>query len=484
MRVFLAGIATETNMFSPVPTGASDFVSEGKGYDTKTFEIMAEEKGWEVVKSLCLAASPAGITVRSAYESMRDKILADLKQALPVDIILLSLHGAMVAHGYDDCEGDLIKMIREISGPDIKIGALLDPHCHMTDTMLENATALICLKEYPHVDSVARSKDLFNLLADAARSKTSPVSSVFDCRMLSGYLTNLEPMKSFVAGLHELEKKPGILNISIAHGFPWADLEEMGTKILVTTDNDKALGDNLAEKLGKELFELRGQTMFSFVPMKQAFDQARKASKGPVIIADWSDASGGGAPGDSTIMLQEVLDRKLKNTAVGMIWDPIAVDICMNAGVGAKLNLRIGGKTCSFSGNPVDLDVTVTATKKDMKQIWTAPETMNCGDAVAVRAQDLDIVLHNIRIQTYGPDVFTQLGIDPAKKDILVIKGFNHYKVNFAGMMTKDYTVGTKGVMTPDFLSIPYKHLKRPKWPFDENPFSGLSSNFLESWRK
>ena len=83
----------------------------------------------------------------------------------------------MVAHGYDDCEGDLIKMIREISGPDIKIGALLDPHCHMTDTMLENATALICLKEYPHVDSVARSKDLFNLLADAARSKTSPVSS-------------------------------------------------------------------------------------------------------------------------------------------------------------------------------------------------------------------------------------------------------------------------------------------------------------------
>jgi microcystin degradation protein MlrC len=473
MKVFLAGLATETNMFSPVPTGLSDFIEEPCEGLT-LLATLAKERAWKVAKSLNLAAMPAGPTARGAYESMRDKILADLNQAMPVDIVLLSLHGAMIAYGYEDCEGDLLQRVREITGPTVKIGALLDPHCHMTDVMVDNATVLVCLKEYPHIDERERAKELFELLANAAERKTSPVTSVVDCRMLSVYMTSLEPMKSFVARLHELEKEPGILHISVVHGFPWADVPDMGTKMLVITDNDKARGEKLAKQLGKELFALRGQTMSEFVPLKVAFDQAEAAEAGPVVIADWSVAAGGGAPGDSTLMLQEVLKRNLKNTAVGMIWDPLSVDICMNAGVGAELNLRIGGKSCSFSGDPIDLDVTVTAIKPDMKQIWTAPTTFDCGDAVAVRAGDLDIVLHNIRIQTYGPDVFTQLGIDPAQKKVLVIKAALHYKVNFAGLITADYMVATPGVMNPNFLSIPYKRLKRPKWPFDENPFMVL----------
>ena len=172
---------------------------------------MCAERGWELVESLCAFAQPAGYTLRWVYEQLRDEILADLRAAMPVDMALLNLHGAMVAQGYDDCEGDLTAHVREIVGPDVPIGVELDLHCHITELLVKSANAVITYKEYPHTDMVERAVELFDVIADAAEGKTKPVNSLVDVGMIGVYHTSHPPVRAFVNRMTALEGKDGVL---------------------------------------------------------------------------------------------------------------------------------------------------------------------------------------------------------------------------------------------------------------------------------
>src|SRR5258708_31887668 len=179
-KISAACLGPETNTFASIPTGHQLFqepclyrkASYGKnvpmfGAPLAVWRGRAEAKGWRVVESLCAFAMPAGRTVKKVYESFRDEILADLKAAMPVDGVLLSMHGAMVAEGYDDCESDLLAHVRRIAGPDLPVGDEIDLHCNIADTMLRDATALVLFKEYPHIDVPERADDLFTVIEGA-----------------------------------------------------------------------------------------------------------------------------------------------------------------------------------------------------------------------------------------------------------------------------------------------------------------------------
>ena len=187
MRVFSASLATETNTFAPMPTGVASFrdhgyFAAGKHPEALTLfsgplvaaRMRGKEAGWTLLEGMVAGAQPSGITTRLAYESLRDELLADLKAALPVDVVLLGLHGAMVADGYDDCEGDLLQRVRAMVGPDTIVGAELDPHCHLTAAMVESANVLITFKEYPHTDVLERGLELVDLCVAAAQKKSAP----------------------------------------------------------------------------------------------------------------------------------------------------------------------------------------------------------------------------------------------------------------------------------------------------------------------
>jgi microcystin degradation protein MlrC len=235
MKLFIAGLTTETNSFSPMPTGRASFEEGGIFHGDATrhplqywsaalhiWREMAEAKGWEVVESLCAAAQPSGPTVKPEFEAFRDEILGDLRAAGPVDVILFGLHGAMIADGYDDCEGELMAGARAIA-PDAVIGGLLDPHCHLTEEMLEAATLLIAFKEYPHVDVPERAREMFALADRTARGEIKPVMRDWDCRMIIAMPTPQQPMRGFVDAMSARESEPGVLSLSLAHGFPWGD---------------------------------------------------------------------------------------------------------------------------------------------------------------------------------------------------------------------------------------------------------------------
>lgn len=483
MKLFTACLATETNTFSPMPTGLKSFLVTRKG-DYSTFppfadsvlnfwRKMADERGWETSESIIAVAEPAGRTLKIVYEQYRDEIIADLRAAMPVDLVLLDLHGAMVADGYDDCEGDLIAAVRQVVGPQIPIGVELDLHCHITPLMIEQADAIITYKEYPHTDAFDRAVELFNLTADIQTGKVKPTMATYDCRMIGVYYPTQEPMKSYVARMKQLEREPGVLSVSLGHGFPWGDVADVGTKTLVITDNDPIRAASLAEELGRELYAMRDRAIPKFHTIDSGLDAALKNDRSPIVIADVSDNPGGGAPGDSTYVLKRMLERGITNAAVGCIYDPIAVSLAFEAGIGATLELRIGGKMGRMSGEALDLMVTVTGLKQQAVQHFgpeNNPMTHPLGDCAAVHTAGIDIVLYSIRTQTLSPEVFTNVGIDPLQRHLLIVKSTQHFYARFAPIAAEVIYIAPPGATAPDFRNIPYQVADKNRYPMTPDP--------------
>jgi microcystin degradation protein MlrC len=491
MRVFTASLATETNTFSPIPTSLASYESAGiyragQHPDHPTFfsgplwaaRKRAKERGWTVIEGLCAWAQPAGPTTRAAYEQLRDELLADLKKALPVDAVLLGLHGAMVAEGCDDCEGDLMARIRAIVGKDAVIGATLDPHCHITQTMLGAADLIICFKEYPHTDFLERAEELCDLAEAVAKKKVKPVTSVYDCRMISMYHTTREPMKGLVAKMKSLEGKDGVLSISIAHGFPWGDVKDLGTRVLVITDGAAGAGPDvgaaLAEQIGRELIAMRTNTYEPQLGLGEAVGKALEVNGWPVVLADCADNPGGGAPGDSTYVLEALLARKAGPAALGPLYDPLAVAFCFDVGVGAKMQLRIGGKTGPSSGKPLDLEVEVRHLQRAATQSFGAAR-WGIGDLATVRTgepgREIDIVLTSVRNQGTGTDLFTAHGVNLDEKRLVVVKSSQHFYAAFGPIAKAVFYVKGPGAIALDIPALPYKNVARPKWPLDADPW-------------
>ena len=482
MRIFTASLATETNTFAPIPTDLRSFEDaglyppgfhpEGPTLCTAPLWVLrrrASESNLEVIEGTCAWAEPAGTVARAVYEELRDRILAELEAALPVDAVALGLHGAMVAHGYDDCEGDLLARVRALVGPEVSIGAELDPHCHMTEQMVEAADLLICFKEFPHTDFVERGEEVVDLTLRTARGEIRPRMALHDCGMIGSFPTSREPMRSFVDGIMAREGNDGVLSISIAHGFPFGDVPGMGTKVLVVTDNRPEEGAALAEQLGQKLIAMRGQTAPPFQGIDEGIDAALAIEGGPVVIADPSDNAGGGAPSDATAILRRLIDRGVRDAALGPIWDPIAVQFCVAAGEGARLALRFGGKTGPASGAPIDADVEIRKVVKDATQTFGA-SIAEMGDCVAIRVGGVDVVLTTRRRQALGNDLFGNLGIDLATRKIVVVKSTNHFYASFAPLAKEVLYVDSNGPLPRDLRTLTFHRIARPKWPFDELP--------------
>lgn len=490
MKLFMAGWATETNTFSPMPTfdksfqrrTLDDMRPEGFSLDNIAgapppviWEAMARERGWEVAQHpVYYFAQPAGLVVRAAYERHRDDILASLQAAMPVDAVLLQLHGGSVADGYDDPEGDIITRVREIVGPDVPIGVELDPHTNFGAAML-NADVLEFFKEYPHIDVAERAVDLFQVIAGAAERKTKPTMATFDCRMVSIFQTPRQPLRGFIDGYSSLEGRDGVLTISICQGFPYADLPIGGAHVVVVTDNDPEGAARLARRLGQELFAIREAMQPEYLSIDEALDQAEAHDGHPVVIADYADNAGGGAPSDSTFILERMLERGIENAAFGMIWDPIALDVAREAGVGANLSLRIGGKMGPTSGRPLDLDVEVIAVVPDARAVDARlGREIQLGDVVGLRCRGIDIILNNDRQQVLSADPFTLCGVDPAERDIVVVKSSQHFYAAYSQIASKILYAYSDGALNPILRDIPYQRLPKERfWPWNPDPFAG-----------
>ena len=483
MRIFTAAFATETNTFSPICIDrrafeASLYAPPGMHPETPTLcsapitvgRRVAAQKGWDLIEGTAAWADPAGLVNRRTYEDLRDEILDQLRAAMPVDAVVLGLHGAMVADGYEDTEGDLLSRVREIVGPDILVCAELDPHSHLTDKRVAAADFFVYFKEFPHTDFVDRAEDLWRIAVDTLEGRVKPAMSVFDCRMIDVFPTSREPMRSFVDKIMAMEKSDAdILSISVIHGFMAGDVPEMGTKLLVVTNSKPDKGSAIARALGLELFSKRGTFIMPQIDEKQAVSQAMAATSGPVVIADLWDNPGGGTAGDATVILRELLDRGATDTAIGTIWDPMAVQICMAAGEGAEIPLRFGAKSAPGTGNPIDGLVKIISLVASAEMRF-GESFAPFGDAAHIQLDGIDIILNSTRAQSFDPSLFSVMGIDPTLKKILVIKSTNHFYASFSRIASEILycSAGTPYPNNP--ARTPYRRARKDIWPMVADP--------------
>jgi microcystin degradation protein MlrC len=275
-------------------------------------------------------------------------------------------------------------------------------------------------------------------------------------------------MRGFVDRLQVLERTtPGLISISLIHGFPWADVRDMGAKVLAVADADPVLAKRTAIDLGREIEGLRAQAYTPPAPIDSALLDACERPPGPVIVADVGDNPGGGAAGDSTTLLRALLASGVR-ACLGPLWDPMAARIAASAGVGSTIRLRIGGKTGGGSGPPLDAEGIVTCVTPEGWQSWAGTRT-SLGLACAFRIAGVEVVLSSIRDQAYSPDLFTNLEINPTACRIVAVKSAQHFVDGFRSLSGEIILASGGGPLESDFRKIDYRHIKRPMWPLDHD---------------
>ena len=340
------------------------------------------------------------------------------------------------------------------------------------------ADILIAYKEYPHTDIDECAAQVTRLTLDAAQGRIRPTLALYDCRMTGTWHTTREPMRSLVNHMKGLEGIGGVLTVSLAHGFDFADVTESGTKAWAITNNDPELAQNIAADIGRRLWEIRQSINTPLLTMDAALHEVenlsipgQSADVGPIVIADMADNPGGGARADSTFALEGLHRRGMGNIALGGLWDPGAVQICLEAGEGAWLNLRLGGKSGATSGQPLDLRVQIRAIKTDHFQTAFGARTQLGPSAWVVSEHGVDIVLISRCDQVIGTDLFTGLGIDLSTRSAVIVKSMQHFYAAFAPLARRVLYADSPGLLTSDHSHLSFKRKKLDVWPHVENPF-------------
>lgn len=490
-RIFAGGIGTETNVFSPIPTGYDDYEIADSADDEarnriifgrsfQRYREVVSGRGYDYVQGTYAFALPAGLTSNRTWLRLRDTLLDELRAAMPVDGVILTLHGAMAARGVDDCESDLVAAIRDIVGEEATIGALLDNHCDLPPTLIGPADVVITFKEYPHTDTETRASELATIVVDTAEKTVRPVMATFDCRMVGAYPTTSQPMRDFVdQRLTGSEGLPNILSVSLAHGFPFADVPGLGARALVVADGDQQLAADLAETLGREFAAIRKEVTLVPLDLEEGLDHALGLPEtgGPVVMADMSDNAGGGAPGDATFVLRALLDRGVTNAGLAPMCDPAAVRLAFAAEEGSELNVRLGGKLGPASGDPLDLTVTVKGLVRGLVQRWPQGEAgfadVPCGDSALLGCEGVDIVVISNRHQAFGTELFTAFGVDPSTYRLICVKSINHFNAAYGPIASEIVYSSPPGALVMDPRKVSYKHADvARRYPWVDDPWA------------
>ena len=493
MRIFVAGIATETNSFSPIFVGLDDFKAslyaapyqhpETPTLCTAALVDLRKRANLEditLIEGTTCWADPGGLVSKHCYETLRDEILNQIKNAIkhePLDGVVLCLHGAMIAQGYDDPEGDLIEKIRELVGDQTIIGASLDPHSHLTAKRFEFADLLCAFKEFPHTDFEQTGEKIVDLVIRTIKGEINPQMAQFDCKMIDVFPSSHQPMRQFVDDMMAAEKQQGVLSLSLIHGFMAGDSPWMGTKMIAIYNGDMKLAEQFARDFGEKIIDIRGQSMPKTVSENIATETAfalATDNKTPIVIADVWDNPGGGVAGDGTVILQCLLDQLAthKNTkiSVGTIWDPIAVQLCFKAGEDALIPLRFGAKSAPFTGQPIDKIVRVKRLNSNAEQTF-GKSFVPMGASALIEFDGVQVILNSTRAQAFEPSLFENMGIDPSSQDILVIKSTNHFYAGFKEISDQIIYCDAGKPYPNRPKETNYKHAPKNIWPIIENPW-------------
>ena len=495
MRIVTGGISQETNTFQWEPTTLADF-QKGSSHIDRGEEILAlegtgtiyggiiaeaQQHGVELIPTTYGRAVPGGRVTREAFETMRDEILDGIRQAQaagPIDGVLLGIHGAMALEHNDDGEGPLITAIRELVGPDIPIVAPLDLHTNLSEEMMEEATAFVGYKEYPHIDTPETGAKAMEILVRAIRGEIAPVMEHVKVPVIapnqSMVTTWQSPLKKVIDRAREIEREPGVLAATVLGGFPFSDVPYTSVATIVVTDNDRALARRYARELAQLAWDLRADFTIHPTPIADAIAEAMAGEPGSVyVLADISDSGASGTAGDGTAVLKGLLEANARSAAVAQIMDREAVEACIQAGVGSTVTLTVGGKHDNLHGEPVEVTGMVRLIHEGrfpMGGVMGHGTTSSRGKTVVLEVNGpggIELQLTELRGHPNDLNFFRAFGIEPTERRILVLKSAAHFRAAFEPIATKVIEVDAPGISSPRLETFPYQNLRRPIYPLD-----------------
>ena len=492
MRIASGGIQHETNTFAVTPTTFDDFVRDSNcGPDLDGGQVIfdryrdtaaihggyiagAESAGIELLPVLCVRAQPAGVVEQSSLDRMLKLMCERFEALLPVDGILLDLHGAMVSEDHEDAESYIIAAVRELVGEPIPIVVTLDLHANITQRLADLSDVIIGFDTYPHVDMHERGIEAVELMVRIVNGDIKPVQKFRQVPLITMppmQCTLREPMQSLIARMHALEAEPNVLTATLAMGFPFADIHAAGVSVLVTVDDNEQQAEAKADELANWIWELRDELQPDLKTIEHVIAFAKNAENaGLILFADGSDNPGGGAPCDGTVALRALIESDLSGAAVGVLFDPETVAQAVAAGVGCEFDATIGAKTDDRHGTPIHAVAYVKAIC-DGRFTHQGPMLRGVQDNMGMTATlvvgGVEVVVSSQRRQCLDMQMLRAGGIEPSQKRLLVLKSAVHFRAHFGPLASHIFDADTPGVHRPDFATFDYQKLRRPIYPLD-----------------
>ena len=514
MRIPILGISHETNTFSNVPADYNQWVNTGilRGqeiigkfadarYTISGYLQAATELGFDAVPLMYAVTGPIGTITKDAYDRLSSEMFDMLKQGAPWDAVLIANHGAAVSEEFPDMDGEFCRAVREIVGPDIPVGVTLDMHANVSKAVVEHTDVCIVWRTNPHLDPKPRGRKTAELIYRSAKGEIKPTQWIEMPALLINIVkqfTGEEPMKSWVAQCVAANETEGILDTSIAEGYPYADVHEMGMSWIAIADNDIELAKSTAQGMAQQAWNEREKLVVDIPTIDEALDQAlndyvgprdigdaddvptdgtaltmpadsSETRLGPIVLMDVGDNIGGGSAADSTHILKRAVDRNI-SSFLQTLYDPESVQQCINAGVGATVDLAVGGKTDQLHGEPVQVTATVKAVSDGLYEELGASHGgfryYSAGKSARIDTTGGQTILltseragNTTRAQMY------HIGIFPERYRIVVAKGVVSPRPAYQPIAGKVIIVNTPGVTTADLSTFNYKNIRNPIYP-------------------
>jgi microcystin degradation protein MlrC len=490
-HVLLASIKHESHTFNRFPTSfelirrqgwregeAIIPAFRGTGLEMAGFLDIAEQEGWRIRTPLAMSATSGGRVAADAFAAVLATLAADIRAAGRLDGVLLALHGAMAAEGEDDADGAILAHVRSLVGQAVPIAATLDLHTNVSDRMAANANILVSYRTNPHVDHRETAHRAGRLLVRAMQSGVLPRTVVARRPTLVGFdrgrtHTGHGPMIDALAEADRMERdEPGVLAVSVNGGYSHADVWEAGPSVVISGEGEVARLQALADQLMTMGWERRAEETVRLATVEEAVAAMREGGAGgPVVVADYTDAPGGGAYGDSTVLLRAMMEAGLENAAFGAIYDPKAAEAAVSAGVGARLRLSFGGWIDPrFSGTPIEAEVEVRHVSDGafVHDGPYAPGTRGSfGPSALLRANGIDVIVSTVNKNILDRQQFIIFGLDLPRLSAIGLKCMHGFRAAFEPIASRVLACDAGGLTTYDYARLGFRNVRRPIWPLD-----------------
>jgi microcystin degradation protein MlrC len=485
-RIAIAGFQHETNTFAPFPTAYEDFEkADGWPGLTRGDDILEVFPGltipiggfiraaadWTLLPLVWASAEPAAAVSDEAFERIAGMICDGLAGAGGLDGVYLDLHGAMVAESFEDGEGELLRRVRAVVGPDLPVVASLDFHANLTAAMVEQASALAIFRTYPHIDmpeTAVRARHLLARLLETGRPFEKAWRQFPFLVPLSSQATTMPPLDRIYAGLGEMPE-PGVASVDIAMGFPPADIYDSGGAAVVYGEDPAVVGAAL-DRLYDSVCAAEPALEDRLLDESEAVRGAQRIvaeSGGPVVLADVQDNPGAGGSSDTTGLLKALVEQEARGAALAALWDPKAAARAHAAGPEAELRLALGGRYAEAGGGPFDAHFLVERVTDGR---FTCTGEMYAGSEatlgrmallrVLAPGTEVRVIVSSERFQSLDLAVFRHMGIEPTEQNILAVKSTVHFLADFAPIASEVLFVDSPGAHPCRLDRVTYSRLR------------------------